>query len=91
MSGQTNPVNLNELKTFYDPHPGLMGALFPIPAEVKKVAYELSGKTMVLGKALTKIRAVTNGKVELVPRYNFISLDIIISGFRNYYRVIRYR
>ncbi len=91
MSKQSNKETLNKRKTFYDPHPGLMGAISPIPADVKRVAKELDGKTMTLSRALAKIREVTNGKVELVPKYEYISLDIVINGLRNFYRVIRYK
>ena len=91
MSKQDNQVGLNELKTFYDPHPGFAGAFLPIPTAVRKVAEELNGKTMTLGEALAKIRAVTAGKVELVEEYNYISLDTTTGCCRNYYRVIRYR
>ncbi len=63
MPEQNNPADLNELKIFYDPHPGLAGALCPIPFQVKKVAEGLNGKIMTLGEALAKIRAVTKGKV----------------------------
>ncbi len=91
MSEQKSLVDLNELRTFYDPHPGLMGALVPIPPEVKRVAEELSGKNLTLGEALDRLRAVTTGKVELVSMSNYIGLDVMINGLRNYYRVIRYR
>ena len=86
----SQPIDLDKLKTFYDPHPGFAGAFLPIPTAVRKVAEELNGKTMTLAKALAKIRAVTTGKVELVEDYNYISLDVTTGSSRSYYRVIRY-
>ena len=79
------------MPTFFGPHPGLMGAVIPIPAEVKKVANELNGKRMSLQKAVKKIQAVTLGKVEVVPEYKYISLYLKSAGAFHFFRVIRYR
>ncbi len=78
---------------FYDAHPGIGGAIVPLPKEVKKVADEMSGKTTTLQEALGKIKSVTNGKVETDMSHNFIRLEIrdlatdLVHGFR----VIRFR
>ncbi|MDO8496558.1 MAG: hypothetical protein Q7S43_03900 [bacterium] len=91
MSQEAKRTDLKKLRTFYDPHPGFAGAFLPIPTAVRKVAEELNGKTMTLSEALAKIRSVTEGKVELVEEYNYISLDITTYCCRNHYRVIKYR
>ena len=91
MSRQDNQADLNKLKTFYDPHPGFAGAFFSIPTAVREVAEELNRKTMTLGEALAKVRAVTAGKVEIVKKHNYISLEVTTDSWRSYYRVIRYR
>ncbi len=91
MSKCDSSIDLDELKTFYDPHPGLRGAVLPIPLEVKKVAGRLNGKTLSLREALSKIREVTTGKVEVVGGCDYISLDITTDHLRNFYCVIRYK
>ncbi len=85
----TKKVVKNGLKTFYDPHPGIAGALFPIPGAVQRVAEKLNGKKLPLKEALTRIKKVTRGKVEVVQgkERNFIYLDLGC----NAYRVICFR
>jgi hypothetical protein len=57
------------LVTFFDPHPGLMGALAPIPEPVRLLAQELDGKTLQLEDALQRISAACpEGIVEAMPR-----------------------
>jgi len=75
-------VNLSDVKTFHNPHPGLAGALASLPSSVKKVAEELSGRTLPLQEAVEKIQAVTEGKVTPVLQYNYISLHIGAHAFR---------
>jgi hypothetical protein len=83
---------LDQVKTFFDPHPGFAGAIIPIPEEVRRVANELDGKSMTLGEAIALIQAVTKGTVSVVKKYNFISLEIIEkSGVRHMFRVIRFK
>ncbi|MCG2693872.1 hypothetical protein L6259_01140 [Candidatus Parcubacteria bacterium] len=69
-------VNLSEVKTFFDPNPGLPyhGAAAPMPKTVKKVADELNGKTMCIVDALAKIKAVLNGEGYLVAEEDCILL-----------------
>ena len=78
---------------FYDPHPGLAGAVIPIPEPVRKVANELVGQTMTLQEALEKIKAVTDGNVSVVERHNFIGLEIeeAETNRRHSFRVIRFK
>lgn len=83
--------NLNAVKTFFDPHPGFGGAIIPIPEAIKRVADELSGKTMSLRNAVAKIRKATKGKVSIVQDHNFILLELTSSnGMCHAFRVIRF-
>ncbi len=86
-------VDLDEVKTFYDPHPGFAGAAIPIPWAVKKVADELDGQRLSLREAVARLRAVTPGQVEVVADLNFIRLRLAGSGryLYHFFRVIKYR
>ena len=85
--------NLDEERLFFDPHPGLAGAFFPIPGAVKKVADELNGARMPLRKAIKKVKKATRGKVEVYK--NCITLETKFLGpfgtGTNFYRVIRFK
>ena len=84
--------NLNAVKTFFDPHPGLAGAIVPIPEAVKKVANNLNGKSMTLREAVARIKAVTKGTVRVVDRFEFIYLEHTESnGVQHGFRVIRFK
>lgn len=83
-------VDLNEVKLFFNPHPGFAGAAIPIPSAVKAVADELDGQRMPLREAVNKIQAVTTGKVKAVPKYSYIGLDIADSSARHFFNVINY-
>ena len=86
-------VNLDEVKTFYDPHPGFAGAAIPIPPAVKKVADELNGKTLPLREAMNRIRRVTKGELKIVILdIGFIMLKIKArDGATHGFRVICFR
>ena len=83
--------DLDEKKTFYDPHPGFAGAAIPIPGPVKAAADALDGKSMTLREALAKIRATTNGSVEVVSKYGYIGLRLGGGHAEHFIRVIKYR
>lgn len=83
-------VDLDEVKTFFDPHPGLLGALAPIPNAVRKVANELNGKKMPLREAVEKIKAVTNGDVS-VSVDCIILLFMSVNGGGHGWRVIKFK
>jgi len=86
-------IDLDEVKTFFDPHPGFAGAAIPIPAAVKKVADGLDGQRLSLREAVARLQAVTPGKVEVVAEFDFIGLRLDGSGrhLSHFFRVIRYR
>lgn len=86
-------VDMDIPRTFFDPHPGFAGAAIPIPEPVKKVADELSGETMSLKEAVTRLRAVGIGSIEVVPKYGYIGLRLGGDGChaKHFFRVIRYR
>lgn len=82
--------NLDAIKTFFDPHPGFVGATIPIPAAVRKVANDLNGKSVSLREAVAKIQAITSGKVSV--RNGWIALELRESnGTRHMFRVIRFK
>lgn len=83
--------DLDELKLFYEPHPGLAGAIVPIPNPVKRVADELDGKTLSLRDAVAKIKAVTNGEVDIDSNYKDIGLTVRYGSTKHTWSVIKYR
>lgn len=85
-------INLDEIKTFYDPHPGFGGAMIPMPSAVKKVADELNGKTMALREAIAKLQAVTEGTVMIKEGCAWISFEICTpDNCKHFWRVIRFK
>ncbi len=88
-------MDLDEVRTFYDPHPGFAGAAVPIPEKVRRVANELDGQTLSLREAVERIQAATTGKVRVVAEYQFIGLLIKGRSFlgpcEHFFRVICYR
>lgn len=92
-SGDKKRTYLDEVKTFFDPHPGLAGATIPLPKAVLKVVEDLNGKSMTLRKATARIRQVTTGKVSTSKDHKHIFLEIVepSSGIRHVFRVIRFR
>jgi hypothetical protein len=71
-------VNMDEVKTFYDPHPGIGGAVVPMPRPIKKVADELAGKSMTLREAVQKVEeAAGQGIVKVVsePEFHYIRFE----------------
>ena len=86
-------VNLEAIKTFYNPHPGFAGAAIPIPVQVKRVADKLNGKTLKLKEAIKKLQTATNGELGIVIMdINFIMLNIRTSDGANHgFRVICFK
>lgn len=82
-------VNLDSVKTFFDPHPGLAGALIPIPATVRMVARKLNGKSMTLRKTVIKLQAVTDGKVSV--KNGWIALKLKSGYLMHIFMVIRFK
>lgn len=84
---------MDAVKTFFDPHPGLAGAFFPIPGAVKKVADELNNTSASLRDAIKKIEAVTTGKVDIYK--DCITLETKCATpfglATNYFLVIRFK
>src|SRR3990172_8535127 len=78
----------------FDPHPGVGGALMPLPQEVKEVADKLADQTMTLAEALSRLRG-TNW-VRATPsavraRKGMILLDAELNGQIHHWRILRYR
>ena len=85
-------IDLDAVRTFYDPHSGFMGAM-PIPAPLKKVADRLNGQKLSLREALWKIQAVTEGKLSIVTKdINYIVLELKTHrGLKHGFRVICFK
>jgi len=91
---QNDTIDLQAIKTFFDPHPGFAGAAIPIPHQVKEAADKLDGQSLTLAEALECLRsAYPAGRFEVVAEYDFVSLWL--DGGRHQpshmFRVIRYR
>ena len=87
-------ADLDAVKTFFDPHPGMMGAAAPIPDAVRKVANELNGQKFSLREAVSKIKAVTSGEVKVYKDCIMLSIRIDVSSagyIGHVWRVIKFR
>ena len=79
---------------FYDPYPGFLGALLPLPKIIRETAKKLDGKIMTLEEALDILNPQAEkvgGSVEIAYSHSFISFDIQSSIFHHSYRLIRYK
>lgn len=57
------PANLDNRRVqLYDPHPGLMGCLAPLPGTVRALAKSLDGKTRRLDEVMSQISDAAGGK-----------------------------
>jgi len=83
-------LDLDKPRTFFNPHPGFAGAAIPIPTAVRKVAEGLDGQTISLREAIARISAVTSGRVEPVPQYDYIGLWLETGTATHLFRVICY-
>lgn len=93
-------ASLKQIVELYDPHPGFLGAVRPLPAELKKVANQLNGQKMVLEDVLLQFRNVAakiGGTVSLEEKFKFISYiypevkEEEEEGPVHYFRLIRYK
>lgn len=86
-------VNLNAVKIFFDPHPGLAGAIIPIPGAVKRAADKLNNTKTSLRDAISKIKAVTGGNVKIYKDCIILEIkcDTPFGLATNYFRVIRFK
>lgn len=79
---------------FYDPHPGLKGAMMRIPEPMRKIAKSLDNKVMTLNEAVKKISPIAEkfgGEIKVIYQWEFILFELkekddTIHG----YRLIRY-
>ena len=84
-------MNPDKLREFYDPHTGHGGTVLHIPSELQRVANELNGNTLSLLEAIARIRAVTNGQVEIHEKSKFLSLTLRSANQSHYFRIISFR
>ena len=79
---------------FYDPHPGLAGALVPLPTAMQNVAYELDGKRMTVREALEIAGSEAKklgGTVDVVFGHRMITFEYSTGSFAHGYRLIRFK
>ena len=90
---KTNTVDMETPRTFFNPHPGFLGAGIPIPARIKKVADVLNGKTMSLKDAITLLEAVGIGSIAVMAEGSWIKLHLKGSKQQPEYvfRIIEFR
>lgn len=82
---------LGSVVEFFDPHPGIAGALSPVPTPVKEVINRLAGSRQVLRDAVNQIKGVTPGVVTVRPESNCILLTLSVSWREECWRLITYR
>ena len=92
-----DPLDMDRLRRFYDPHPNRpgFGAIMPMPVLVKQSIDLLDGKVMSLAEAVGQIESVDisvgNIKVKVVSKYRHISLEFKESDYLVHnWRLIRY-
>lgn len=80
--------------TFYDPHPGMLGALVPLPKPLRKAAQHLNGKKLTLEQALLELLPIVKevgGELSVVKEHQYISYQHDTGRVTHLYRLIRYR
>jgi len=79
----------------YDPHPGIGGALLPLPKPMRDIAEKLNGQSMSLEEVIKMISPVAEkvgGKVAVVEKHGYISFQIKDSHNRiHLYRLLCYK
>lgn len=86
--------DMSQVKEFYDPHPCPHGALFGVPIGIQEVLNSIDGQNISILEAVDRIKAVTNGKVSVDPRKNFICLEVACDGrydVRHTFCLIKFR
>jgi len=85
-------IDLQAVKTFYDPHPGFAGATIPLPDRVKRVIDQFDGQSLTLAEAVKRLSAVTSGQIKVVAEHGYIAL-YLGGGDRplHFFRLIRFR
>lgn len=93
-------VNLDEIREFFDPHPGVAGADERIPGPVQRVAFQLAGKSVTLraAKQLFEEALATwaLGEVTVRPEMVTVNVPPLGEGLRtgcsvSMWRAIRHR
>lgn len=86
---------VSKVVRFFDPHPGLMGCMIPIPNEVKDVADSLNACVMDLADAMGQLeRTFPSGVFQAHIDKGFIGLtvgDLSKGDVVHSWRVIRFR
>lgn len=69
-------VHIDDVKEFYDPHPGFLGAAFSLPFDVKAVVDKLNGQKTSIREAVRQILAITQTGVEVNKEIRGITLQV---------------
>jgi len=62
-------------KQFYDPHPGLLGCIEPLPEAVRLKAADMDGNFFTVDEAIAMIKEVAPEDYEVKAHDSFISLS----------------
>lgn len=92
----TKDQTLKQKVILYDPHPGIGGAVIPLPEPLRRVAHELDGQTLTLEEAVQRFNAVANKKSGVVKLGEYCILYLLghnYGGQRSIHgwRLLRYR
>jgi hypothetical protein len=80
------------LKYFYDPHPGLMGAIIPLPSVLKDAVDKLDDKTLDLNTVLKSLKELGSSiGAEVENRKDMIVATMRKDGYIHSWRLIFYR
>jgi len=80
---------MEEMVSFYDPHPGFGGPITPLPKSMLSVVRELDGKTMSISDAVEAMKKVSNVGVEV--KNDYITLTLIDKqGRTHHWRLISF-
>jgi len=82
-------VDFAKAKTFFGAHGGWGGPIIPLPVPVKRTIDEIEDKSMPLGEAVARIRAVTDGVIEVLEKG--ILLRLITPAHIHTFWLIQYR
>lgn len=80
----------------YDPHPGFLGAVMPLPRPMKDLAASLDGAILSLDEVIDRLTPMAEslgGRLRVVEKYQYISFQLGNEDDlpMHMYRLLRYR
>lgn len=79
---------------FYDPHPGLGGALVPLPTNMRRLAQYFDGKQEYLEDAVKQIQEEAKrcgGDARAVESHHYVEFAFRTGPQAHHFRLLRYR